>query len=110
MRPIVAVSGVLGLCRVDFPWSTHAHAAIFAGWEQSVLGVSGLLSRTRMRTLFGGLIWHTFFSHAKSKNPNKPNPLATFRSNLLNLLSFICVGFVLGWAYLCWVATGGCWG
>ena len=50
-----------------------------------------------------GLLAAVFFFYASTEKPNKPNTLNTNTFNALFLKGFKCVGFVLGWAFLCWV-------
>ncbi|WP_256587573.1 hypothetical protein [Pseudomonas sp. HLS-6] len=97
------VAGVLGLCWVDFLWSTQAKSAFYAGCRGGVVGVLGLSSRTRMRVLFERNKQVKKNPHAIQEKPNKPNTVNTLALKILNLLGFMCVGFVLGIAVLCWV-------
>lgn len=103
MSTPICVSGVLGLCCVDFCRSTHAHAAIAVPYTGSVVGVLGLLSRTRRRDVFSGAIGGANKAHANTQKLNKPNTLNTTLSNPLISLIFKRVGFVLGYVNLCWV-------
>lgn len=101
--------GVLGLCRGARRGAPHLNAAIFAGQRESVLGVVGLASRARTRAFFLGVSNEQKSSHANPEKVTTPNTLTTALENPLNSLSFFCVGFVVGWAFLCWVAIGGRW-
>lgn len=107
MSTTVSVLGVLGLCRVAFRGSTHVRAADLAGLRWSVVGVLGLSSRTRRRATFLGIHQDRNKSHAKTKKLNKPNTRNSNGFIALNLLGFICVGFVLGSWIVCRVAVYG---
>lgn len=107
MSTTVSVLSVLGLCRVAFRGSTHVWSAGLAGSRWSVLGVLGLSSRTRRRAIFLGIHQDGNKSHTKTKKLNKPNTLNSNSFNALNLLGFICVGFVLGSWIVCRVAVSG---
>lgn len=103
MSTPICVSGVLGLCCVDFAGSTHALPRIHAPYAGAVVGVLGLRSRTRRRDVFSGTTDGVIEPHANPKKPNKPNTLNTINHNPLISLIFECVGFVLGCVNLCWV-------
>lgn len=103
MSTPICVSGVLGLCCVDFARSTHAQTRIHAAYAGSVVCVLGLRSRTRRRDVFSGATGGVIETHANPKKPNKPNTLNTVPNNPLISLMFKCVGFVLGCVNLCWV-------
>jgi len=107
MSTTVSVLGVLGLCRVAFRGSTHVRAADLTGLRWSVVGVLGLSSRTRTRAPFLGIHHDRNKSHAKTKKRNKPNTHNSISFNALNLLGFICVGFVLGSWIVCRVSVSG---
>lgn len=64
-------------------------------------GVLGLRTRTRRRANFSGAAIGEFKVHAKLQKLNKPNTLDTTIGNQLILLSFNCVGFVLGSVNVC---------
>lgn len=106
MSTLIRVLGVLGLCCVDFCRSTHVHAAISMPYTGSVVGVLGLLSRTRRRDVFSGAFGGASKAHANTQKLNKPNTLNTASSNSLISLVFKCVGIVLGCVNLCWVHLG----
>lgn len=107
MSATAIVLGVLGLCRVIVRGSTHVSATDLAALRWSVVGVLGLSSRTRRRATFLGIHQERNKSYAKTKKLNKPNTLNSNSFNALNLLSFICVGFVLGSWIVCRVAVYG---
>lgn len=103
MSTPICVSGVLGLCCVDFCGPTHVHAAIAVACTGAVVGVLGLLSRTRRRDVFSGAVDGANKAHANTQKLNQPNTLNTTSSNSLISLVFNRVGFVLGYVNLCWV-------
>ncbi len=103
MKPRAPVLGVLGLCWVGLSNPTRVEPPYFKVSRTSVLGVSGLRARTRAREMFLPAPRPRKKTYARTKKPNKPNTLNTPIVNSLNLLGFICVGFVLGWVILCWV-------
>lgn len=106
MSTPICVSGVLGLCCVDFFGPTHVHTAIAVPCTGSVVGVLGWLSRTRRRDVFSGALDAANKSHANTQKLNQPNTLNTESNNSLISLVFECVGFVLGCVNLCWVHFG----
>lgn len=106
MSTPICVSGVLGLCCVDFVRSTHAQPRIHAAYAESVAGVLGLRSRTRRRDVFSSALGGENKAHANTQKLNKPNTLNTASSNSLISLVFECVGFVSGCVNLCWVHLG----
>lgn len=99
----VGVLGVLGWCRVGFGKPTQVRAPDSVVWRACVLGVLGLRTRARRRAFFNGDSERVIISYASLDKPNTPNTLNTGLSKSLNLLGFICVGFVLGWLNVCWV-------
>ena len=101
MITTACVAGVLGLCWVDFLWSTQAKSAFYAGCRGGVVGVLGLASRTRMRVVFRQGNKEKNIPHANPQKLNKPNTLNTEPLNLLKSFVFGCVGFVSGSAVLC---------
>lgn len=103
MSASVSVVGVLGWCWVRSGRPTQSQAPESAGWRASVAGVLGLRTRTRRRANFSGAAIGEFQAHAKPQKLNKPNTLNTTMGNQLILLSFNCVGFVLGCGNSCWV-------
>lgn len=110
MKPRAPVLGVLGLCWVRFGSPTHVEPPYFKGPSTPVLGVLGSRARARVCGKFLKPIRRQKKSYARTKKPNKPNTLNTPSLNALNLLVFICVGFVSGWVILCWVENfGGVW-
>ena len=105
MTTPVSVLGVLGLCWVDFSNPTHIQVAESEALQACVLGVLGLRARARARFFLIAGNDAEKNLYASPKKPNTPNTLNTNFPNALNLLSFKCVGFVLGWLILCWVAN-----
>lgn len=103
MTTPVGVLGVLGWCWVGLCKPTQIKSPEFEAWRQSVLGVLGSRTRTRMRSTPADGIEGRINLYANSEKPNTPNTLNTDPSNPLNLLGFVCVGFVLGWLNVCWV-------
>lgn len=110
MKPRAPVLGVLGLCWVHSGNPTHVEPPYFKDPSTPVLGVLGLRACARVRELFLKPIRRKKKIYARTQKPNKPNTLNTPSFNELNSLSFICVGFVLGCVFLCWVGIyGGSW-
>ncbi len=107
MSATISVLSVLGLCRVDVQGATHVWAADSAGLPRVVVGVLGLSSRTRRRATFGDIHQDQNNSHTRLNKLNKPNTLNSNTFNALNLLGFICVGFVLSCLIVCRVAGFG---
>jgi hypothetical protein len=103
MRPRAPVLGVLGLCWVGLSNPTRIEPPKFKTSRAPVLGVLGLRTRARAGELFLMPQQIKKKSYAKTQKPNKPNTLNTLIYKALNLLSFICVGFVLGCLNVCWV-------
>ena len=70
----------------------------------SVQGVQGCRARRRactqnFKTTHSGQL----FFYARTEQPYTPCTPCTDRFNRLIYKSFICVGFVLGFGFLCWV-------
>lgn len=107
MKPKAPVLGVLGLCWVGLCNPTQVEPPNFKASRTSVLGVLGLRTRTRAREIFLSAQRLYKKTYARTKKPNKPNTLNTPIGKALNLLSFNCVGFVLGCGFLCWVGDLG---
>ena len=105
MIPSVSVLGVLGMCWVEFCNPTQVRVPDSVALRAGVLGVLGLCTRARMRAFFNGDSEGVKNLYARLNKPNTPNTLNTGLSNPLNLLGFICVGFVLGWLNVCWVSN-----
>ncbi len=103
MTTSVSVLGVLGWCWVGLCKPTRIETPEFVAWRQSVLGVLGSPTRTRMRSTSTDGIEGRINLYANSEKPNTPNTLKTDPFNPLNSLGFGCVGFVLGWLNVCWV-------
>lgn len=101
------VLGVLGLCRVCLVSPTHIEPPYFKVLTAHVSGVLGLRARARRRDSFHGVTKVRKEIHANTEKLNKPNTLNTTTNNPLNLLSFKCVGSVLGWVNVCWVMLEG---
>ena len=103
MTPSASVLGVLGLCWVGFDKPTQVRPPDSVAWRACVLGVLGLRARARRRAFFNGDPTGEKKLYASFDKPNTPNTLNSHPLNSLNLLSFNCVGFVLGWLNVCWV-------
>ncbi|WP_252090427.1 hypothetical protein [Pseudomonas sp. MWU13-3659] len=103
MKPRTPVLGVLGLCWVGLSNSTRVETPNFKASRTPVLGVLGSRARVRARDLFLMPRQLNKKTYARTQKPNKPNTLNTPIENALNSLGFICVGFVLGCWFLCWV-------
>jgi len=96
MIPSASVLGVLGLCWVCFGKSTQVRAPNSVAWMACVLGVLGLRTRARRRAFFNSDSEGEKNLYASLDKPNTPNTLNTCSLKPLNLLTFECVGFVLG--------------
>lgn len=107
MKPKAPVLGVLGLCWVGLCNPTHVEPPYFKASRTSVLGVLGLRARARAREIFLSAQRLNKKPYARTKKPNKPNTLNTHITKALILLIFNCVGFVLGYGFLCWVGDLG---
>lgn len=103
MNPSAPVLSVLGLCWVGLSNPTHMETPNFKASRAPVLGVLGSRARARAGEKFLLAQQVNKKTYARTKKPNKPNTLNTPITKALNLLSFICVGFVLGCWFLCWV-------
>lgn len=103
MSATASVLGVLGLCWVGFDRSTQCLPLKSVALRAGVWGVLGLCACARMRLLFNAGNEPKENLYASPEKPNTPNTLNTDSINQLILLSFNCVGFVLGWLNLCWV-------
>ncbi len=103
MKPRTPVLGVLGLCWVCLSNPTRVEPPKFKASRALVLGVLGLRARARAGDLFLMLRRANKKTYARTQKPNKPDTLNTPTNKALNLLVFICVGFVLGWLIVCWV-------
>lgn len=106
-----SVSGVLGLCRAEWPTLHSAKPRI-----SRAAGYLCKVCKVRAHARAHTKIFQTpptamaaFFSHARPKKPYQPYTLYTGCSKALILIGSICVGFVLGWLIVCWVAIGACW-
>ena len=98
-----SVLGVSGVSRVDFGYPTQFQALNYAGLRM-LCWVCWVPYRARAcMTLFKSKARVRIFSYAKTDKPNKPNTLNTRSIKILNLKGLICVGFVLGNGFLCWV-------
>ena len=105
MTSSARVLGVLGLCWVGFGKPTQVHGPDSVAWRVCVLGVLGLRTRARRRTFFNGDSEGRKNPYASFDKPNTPNTLNSYSPNPLNLLGLKCVGSVLGWPIVCWVAN-----
>lgn len=106
MSTPVCVSGVLGWCWVRSGNPTQAQALCWGGpggpcrvcWVHAGAGVCAGKPFTEAMDA-------VFFLYARTETPNKPNTPNTDDLNALIYIGFKCVGFVLGWAVLCWVGA-----
>jgi len=82
-----ATAGLCGVCAgcVGFDARAGVHAPIRLDVSKAVL----------------------FFSYARAEKPNKPNTPDTNALKALICKGFECVGFVLGWAFVCRVGFAG---
>ena len=91
------VSGVSGVCWVDFGYLTQIGAFYFGSlWALCWVCWVSLRMRACV-TLDVRFLMADYFLHARTGIPNKPNTLNTTRLKLLILKGFVCVGFVSGW-------------
>lgn len=109
MTQPVSVLGVLGWCWVGFCKSTQVYAPESVAWQRCVLSVLGSRTRARMRSTSTAVIERGINLYANPEKPNTPNTLNTVAPNSLNLLGFVCVGFVSGWLNVCWVLISEKW-
>ena len=99
MTTAKSVSGVSGVCWVDFGYPTQIGAFYFGGLR-ALCRVCWVSLRVRACvTLFVRFLMEDYFFHARTEIPNKPNTLNTRRLGLLILKGFVCVGFVSGWVF-----------
>lgn len=110
MSAFAGVLGCVGLCWVGFAYPTQPKASSGAGCVAS-MRVCRVFPSVRACVNFSFL--HSilsdgvrFFHYANPEKPNKPNTLDTASLKPLIFKGFRCVGFVLGWVILCWVAIG----
>ena len=91
-----SVSGVSGVCWVDFGYPTQIGTFYFSGLR-ALCRVCWVSLRVRAYvTLFVRFLMTDFFLHARTEIPNKPHKPNTTRLKLLIYNGFCCVGFVLG--------------
>jgi hypothetical protein len=90
-----SVSGVSGVCWVDFGYPTQV-GALFFGGLRALCRVCWVSLRVRAYvTLFVRFLMVDYFLHARAEIPNKPNTPNTIQLKLLIYKDFSCVGFVL---------------
>ena len=95
MTTAKSVSGVSGVCWVDFGYPTQI-GALFFGGLRALCRVCWVSLRVRAcETLDVRFLMADYFFHARTEIPNKPNTLNTSRLELLIYKGFSCVGFVL---------------
>lgn len=98
-----SVLGCAGLCWVGFANPTQRRASIGAG-SGCVCWVCWVFTCARACVNDECSVWRmVFFLYARTEKPDKPNTLNTEGLKALICLGFLCVGFVLGLAVLCWV-------
>ena len=103
MTTAKSVLGVLGVCWVGFGNPTQVEASNGEALR-AVCWVCWVLHRACACVMFlVGLLEAVFFSYASTEKPNKPKTPNPKTFNAFFLMGFKCVGFVLGWAFLCWV-------
>jgi hypothetical protein len=101
MTTAKSVLGVLGMCWVGFGYPTQVKASNGAALR-AVCWVCWVCARVRACVLFIAVVLSGLvFSYARAEKPNKPNTLNTNNVKALFLKGFSCVGFVLGWPFLC---------
>ncbi|MCQ2034441.1 hypothetical protein [Stutzerimonas kunmingensis] len=102
------VSGVLGC--VGFGFATqHSAEQATAGLCGGCAGCVGFDARAGVHVpvRLADSKAATFFSYARTEKPNKPNTPDTDALKALICKGFECVGFVLGWAFVCRVGFAG---
>lgn len=104
-----SVLGVLALCWVELT-TLHSCKPRGSRLTGGLCKVCKVYVRARARTeLSQSLLqatWRPLFSYARTKNPYTPYTPYTDALKALILLGSRCVGFVLGWGFLCWVGFG----
>lgn len=96
MTSTKSVSGVLGVCWVDFRYRTQI-GAFFFGVLRALCWVCWVSLRVRACvTMFVQFLMDDYFLYARTEIPNKPNTLNTTQLKLLIYKDYCCVGFVLG--------------
>lgn len=103
-----SVLGVLGVCWVGFRDQAQAEAANGEGLR-GVCWVCWVLPRACACAVFYsvgvGLGSSEKFLYARAEKPSTPNTPNTDALKALIYIGFKCVGFVSGWAVLCWVGV-----
>jgi hypothetical protein len=103
MRALKSVLGVSAECWVCFqnptqdvgPKSVACRQVCRVCWVYARAGVYAPIIFSNSREIN--------FSHANPEKPYKPNTLNTTSIKGLFLKCLLCVGFVLGMGFLCWV-------
>lgn len=103
MKTLVSVLGVSAACWVRFnnptqcaaPKSVACRRVCWVCWVYARAGVYTQIIFSNSRQIT--------FSHAIPEKPNKPNTPNTTSIKSLFLKGLLCVGFVLGMGFLCWV-------
>ena len=91
-----SVSGVLGVCWVEFGYPTRFQALNYVGFRL-LCWVCWVWRRARAcMTLLEPKLKERIFSYARTEKPNNPNTLNSKLIKVLILKRFICVGFVSG--------------
>lgn len=108
MSARVCVLGVLGCVGFGFatPHSGEPATAGLCGRCAGCVGFdarAGVHAANRLAASRAAL----FFSYARAEKPNKPNTPDTDTLKALICKGFECVGFVLGWAFVCRVGFAG---
>lgn len=99
-----SVLGVLGVCWLASP-TLHSCRPRGTGLAGGVCKVCKVQARAHAcaEIFFTGCLMVAFFLYARTEKPYQPYTPYTARLMPLILLVFCCVGFVLGWVFLCWV-------
>lgn len=109
MSAPASVLGVLAVCRVDFA-TLHSCKPSGPGASVGLCKVCKVYARARVRA--GKILTihqdHSgqFSPYARTKNPYTPYTPYTDALEALILLGSLCVGFVSGCGFLCWVGFG----
>ena len=102
-----SVLGVLAVCWVVLP-TLHSHRPRIPGLSVGLCKVCKVQARARahMKYFLSTAHGRRFFTTRGLKKPYQPYTPYTDAIRALFLLVFLCVGFVVGGFFLCWVGFG----
>jgi hypothetical protein len=103
MRTTKGVSGVSTVCRGVFGNPTQMQAAKPVGYMRVCWVCWVCLRACACAHLFSLRNDAKNISHATPEKANQPNTLNTYSIKGLIYRGFLCVGFVSGMGFLCWV-------